>query len=718
MKRSAASSSKDAPITSKSRLRKADEPEEQLMHLLVELPSEVTRAVCDLGVETCIDFRGLWRSAEDCVAEIETILGYALSPGVAFQLARAWTMARREVEDQLTASVGAVVGFRNSSLGTRPELPQHAMEPAAPPSNRIRPLVRGGGGVLGPLVVRDPDRISPFQAEDIARQTKLEVLFRLAVDYILNLDDLGVSGDELKDPLRWRELRDTTMSAAARLSVQRLGMLVSSFKRWMKFCDENEVDCKSPTPLQLASFLKQVTVGGPTASSSMHAALTWFASSLGANIPVTHWMVRPYKFHAASHSGRQAPELEPWELGNLLLVLKETKGTHQVIIAMVILAAVGCIRWEHIQRSRLITNHTAWAEMFCSQGKSRKQGARPAYSWALPEVVFRGCSLLKILCGFWQHEASADATFLVPGLKLEAHDLWEVTESTAFWGTRQMSRGRYLELFRGALIKCGVDHAQAQRATFNRLRRCLPTMANALRLDVPDLQAIGNWVEIPEGGCGDGIRKPKGVMPMGVHYAGGKTGRSATVKLRCVTRFIQLLMARLSKVSLNADGLMPPDSWRWHDFMEDHATIPETVPPIQDEEPPLPLVIEDEDKPKPSSQRSGSVSISSDEGSVDPSPSASDNSTDGHDLVGVWSDPTMAEQMEWMVQGKKVHLIREEPEGERPVPWCRERAFVQDPQKRGSGFTSATQAEFCQRCLGRLPRSMYSALADHCGWMN
>ena len=108
--------------------------------------------------------------------------------------------------------------------------------------------------------------------------------------------------------------------------------------------------------------------------------------------------------------------------------------------------------------------------------------------------------------------------------------------------------------------------------------------------------------------------------------------------------------------------------------------------------------------------------VSSDE-SEDQSPSASDNSADGEDLVGVWADPSMAEAMGWFVQGRKVHLIREEHEGERPVPWCRESAFVQDPEKRGSGFT-VTQTEFCQRCLGRLPRSMYSALADHCGWIH
>ncbi len=59
-----------------------DTPEEQLMHLLVE----VARAVCDLGVETCIDlcidFMGLWSSAEECVSEVESILGYDLAPSV------------------------------------------------------------------------------------------------------------------------------------------------------------------------------------------------------------------------------------------------------------------------------------------------------------------------------------------------------------------------------------------------------------------------------------------------------------------------------------------------------------------------------------------------------------------------------------------------------------------------------------------------------------
>ena len=163
-----------------------------------------------------------------------------------------------------------------------------------------------------------------------------------------------------------------------------------------------------------------------------------------------------------------------------------------------------------------------------------------------------------------------------------------------------------------------------------------------------------------------GPEEAKGSMPMGILYSGGREHRSATVKLRCVTRFIQLLMKKLPTIALTSDGLLPADSWRWHEFVDDHASIPEAVKPPA-EEPPLPLVIEDEEKPVEEESPITPVSsvISSAE-SEDQSPSASDNSADGEDLVGVWADPSMAEAMGWFVQGRKVHLIREERFRSRP----------------------------------------------------
>lgn len=79
----------------------------------------------------------------------------------------------------------------------------------------------------------------------------------------------------------------------------------------------------------------------------MHAALKWFAQQGAARFDMTHHLVAQYRFHAASHTSRQAPELEPWELVNLLLVTERASGTHRAMLCLVLMMALSCIRWEH-----------------------------------------------------------------------------------------------------------------------------------------------------------------------------------------------------------------------------------------------------------------------------------------------------------------------------------------------------------------------------------
>ena len=211
-----------------------------------------------------------------------------------------------------------------------------------------------------------------------------------------------------------------------------------------------------PSPLQLSQNLKLLAYGGPTASASMHAALKWWCVSLGAAFPIDHWMVRPFRFNSSAHAGRQAPELEPWEFTNILLLLQRLTGTHKLLAAMVLLTAVSCIRYERVQRSTFVAFHDSWVELVCSQGKARKKGARPSFHWCLPNVIFRGCSLGALLTDFFRNMAHPDATFLIPALRLEATELWEITEGTAFLGSKPMSRARFLEVFRGLLVQVGV----------------------------------------------------------------------------------------------------------------------------------------------------------------------------------------------------------------------------------------------------------------------
>ncbi len=71
----------------------------------------------------------------------------------------------------------------------------------------------------------------------------------------------------------------------------------------------------------------------------------------------------------------------------------------------------------------------------------------------------------------------------------------------------------------------------------------------------------------------------------------------------------------------------------------------------------------------------------------------------------------------WFRQGKKIHIARAEDDG-RLQPWCRDAAFSQDPAATGTGLFSLERDRACQRCIGRMPRLTYVALAEHCGWMH
>ena len=414
---------------------------------------------------------------------------------------------------------------------------------------------------------------APFAKEEALRQARIDQLFQVALEDIIDLSSVGASWEMLQDAMRMQSFKEATMGAASRLSVNRLGALLNAYKRWKKFCRGLGYNYQIPTPIQTAEFLREVARGGPTAASGMHACLKWFAVNLGAGFQMDHWMNASFRFHAAAHESRQAPELEPWEFINLLLLMVRSSGSHKALLSMFLMAAVSCIRWEHLQRSSLVEGRSLCLEFRCRQGKARKKGSRPPYNWGMP----------ALLLDFYKHEAQVDATFLIPALKLEPGDLWEVTEATTFLANKPMTRARFLELFRGSLVTMGVDFRAAQAATYNRLRRFLPTIANILNLDTPDLQAIGNWVEVAQGGFQDPqTRKARASIPMGVHYSAEKVLRSVQVKQRCLDRLMALWKLKQPSVAMTEEGLLPRESWMWEEVMMAHSTAPPTKGGLDD----------------------------------------------------------------------------------------------------------------------------------------
>ena len=530
--------------------------------------------------------------------------------------------------------------------------------------------------------------------------------------------------EALKDPLKLVDLKETVLSSSSRLGVQRLGALVSSFRRWLRYCESTGVSVARPTPLELAAFLKLVAAGGPTAAASMWACFKFYASSFGAAFDTEHWLTRTFRFHASAHTGRQAPELEPWEAINMLLMFSRAEGTHKVLLGMLLMVAFSCVRFEHLQRSHLVADHHTWLEFHCSQGKARKKGSRPAYNWGAPEVLFRGHSLAKVLGDFYRLEMP-EADFLLPALSLQAVDLWELTENTAFIIDRRMSRGRFLEIFRGCLSQAGLDMESSKTAGFNRLRRFLPTLGNVMELDPMAMQAIGSWTEVPQGGGLDAsAQKARAIIPMGLHYASQKVQRSASVKLRCLTRFLQLYHHKANDLPLGSDGLLQANSWKWPEFQAALETVPEIAVPPAIEEPIEPVnaeavgeieaINQETEKTKEDADSSSGLDVSSD--SESSSGSASDASAEGIDLLGTLPDDTAVNEATWFRQSKKLHIAKEDQGDGRPVPWCRDTAFQQEPLARGQGFASTPHDNMCQKCLARMPRGLYAAFAEYNGW--
>eukprot|EP00435_Cladocopium_sp_Y103_P025477 s1719_g6.t1 len=548
---------------------------------------------------------------------------------------------------------------------------------------------------------------------------KLDAFFQLLLEDVLDLNAMGTTLQQLQDPGSLQLLKEMVMAKPSQLSTERIGALMAAYRRWKRFAVAKGYPMRSPTALQLAEFFQVVSKGGPTAASSAWQSLQWYKANVGVDFPMQHWLVTPYKFIPASHNATQALELEPWELVNLMLFTKRQLGTNLILACFVLQAALSCIRFEHVQRSRPLSETRHAALYRCAQGKRRVRGSRPGYVWATPALEFQGFSLLKVLVEFYKHECLSDVPFLWPQVQLEASDLWEIHQATPFLVSKKMSRSRFLEIFRGMLHQAGAPHEQSAAAGFNRLRRFLPTLGNVLRLEPPEMQAVGSWVEIPAGGGPSPQTKSRAVWLMGRHYSGGQAERSAAVKVALMERFWQLFRRKQGDLAITHDHLLPRGSWSWQELAAANDQMPPLefkLPQVMDVEVADPAGLAETEAPPQPEAPLDEGTIHDDDSSSTTSSSASDESARGSDLDGVVPLDEL-DNLQWIKQGSKVHVVKGLDDAGRPVPWCRDLAFAQDAKASCQGFSTSARQNFCQRCIARMPRGVYSALAAQCGWV-
>ena len=695
--------------------------EPMLMELLAERSDVFLGFLTELGIQTCRDLHNLWPTGAAMVEEFEAKHGKH-SAEEAFGMAMVFTLAGHRAHDSLKQAVDLVVEERSSSQLQRPCIRLDSAPVAGVPPTVRRVIDTGFKGqapVLHACAAADPT-----VKEQATKQLKLNAMFQVLLEDLIDIKELGLTWSALQDPMKLQKFKDTLMEAPSRLSVHRIGALTSSMRRWKKWAIQRGYTVRAPTPLQFSEFLREVAGGGPTAASSMWHACHWFVEKMGCQLPTDHFLTRPFKLHAVTHTGSQAMELSPGEFVNLVLMASKAQGTKAVLLAFMIQSAVSCIRYEHMQRSTLIQAHKDFLEFRCSQGKSRRQGARPAYNWSAPEVKFQGWSLCATLKDFYTHEALPEVGYLWPALRLSAEDLWEVHDSTPFEAAKPMARSRFLELLRGTLVEAGVEPGEATTAGYNRLRRFMPTLGNCLQIDKDSHQAIGSWTEIPAGGGPQPSRKMKASHDMSMHYSGQKVHRSAHVKSSILQRFFKVFRRKQAELALSDRGLLVRDAWTWPEFMAVNDHFVGTPLMLDKEE----ILVEDDcieiadgalddvQAPELPVEDCDPPEELDDDSEDNSSSSASDATADPHDLLGVIPEEGTDLSLQWFQQGVKVHVVRWVPDTGPKIPWCRDRAFPQDPAKAGEGFDMVMQAQMCQRCLARMPRATYAALAEQCGW--
>ena len=153
---------------------------------------------------------------------------------------------------------------------------------------------------------------------------------------------------------------------------------------------------------------------------------------------------------AHGDTAKQAPELEPWQFYNMAMLIPKCTGTLSVMASAVLSVTMGCIRFEHIQRSQYVSSNANYHIFNCAMGKRRVQGARPPFEWTAP-VLLAGPGHEDISAEFLLLQAEEahwmrDKQILLPGLA--KHDLLEshtqMTQTT-------MTRVRLVEILRALL---------------------------------------------------------------------------------------------------------------------------------------------------------------------------------------------------------------------------------------------------------------------------
>ena len=385
----------------------------------------------------------------------------------------------------------------------------------------------------------------------------------------------GVWADLGNQGLQWDETDSITdASNRSHLFLHRmeeykdnLGPKISAYKRWTEWCWEQSpsIDHKQPTVVQLGSFLLYKTTHGATAAANMRAQLLWWRDKVGVPLPINHPSLTSFKNTRQGHEVNDGVAPQPWHMLALHRLALQKRGMVSTYAAIFVITSGACLRWRHVQRSRVFEVRKNAIVFRCSLGKSRIKGARHPFLSPAPREWIEGQDLSDLVLPFWKKleevagTAYKDKPFLIPNVtatKVDGITLHITPESTIIASEMKCDKGTLI--FRALLVEAGVQEEEAARITLKSLRKFMPTAGATFELQPHQLNAIGDWQDTPGNVAG---QKGRSTALMPQTYS--------DVKIDVAYKAKKWLVAGLTTI---AETRVPDRRYALSEFLEDEGT--------------------------------------------------------------------------------------------------------------------------------------------------
>ena len=306
---------------------------------------------------------------------------------------------------------------------------------------------------------------------------------------------------------------------------------ISAFSRWNRWALSVPADPLLPRPVDMASFLRDISAGGPTAALSAFRSLRWFCSKLGVELMLENPLVSPWGQPAVGHKSKGVDPAEIRVVIHWETLLSSPNPYVRQIACGNLLIIFGVLRFAHVQRSYMLKNARHVLVGKCSQGKSKVEGSRPGFFWALPKagVAEKGMGdlIMEFLDSLANKAPNLNSFLLHDFLPKNA----DVTEALSF-SSNPLQYARF-QSATSRLLQCpplGMGMQEAVQHTTYRGRRFLPTVGGLLHLGPEERASLGNWKDLSSSDREAG----KASSNMGTRYDASRLSLSARSKSMCI----------------------------------------------------------------------------------------------------------------------------------------------------------------------------------------